>query len=328
MIRSILPALALATFAVSTSTQEQGDRLPPFEIEDLHQTGASAYEDFFGRAMLVEFFAHWCGPCGQQVPHLNEIYDEYTDSGLSIVSLTGGQEDKEKTEAWITKRRAKYAWGYDPDGSLMATLNIRSIPHAVLLDANRNIVWRGHPGALTDEHIATAVKGALATPLWENEGASEVRSALAARRYGTAMAAAQKLGEEHDGPRLTEFLKKHVENRMRAISSAREMGDYLGAQEMAETAARELAGLPEAVAAAEVVAELAKDEEAQAVIQAQLEFRRVMNALLDVATRAEAEPHLQELMRLAREHEGTIVEKRIRALLKRAGVQEAPQRAG
>lgn len=59
---SWLAALALAMtafLAVPASAQAPGSKLPPVEIEGLAQTGAKTFDDYFGRAVLIEFFAYW-----------------------------------------------------------------------------------------------------------------------------------------------------------------------------------------------------------------------------------------------------------------------------
>lgn len=59
---SWLAALALATtafLAVPATAQGVGSKMPPTVIEGLSQTGAKSYDDFLGRAVVIEFFAYW-----------------------------------------------------------------------------------------------------------------------------------------------------------------------------------------------------------------------------------------------------------------------------
>ena len=60
--RSLIAALALAIgahFAPPAAAQAPGTPLPPVELEELTQTGAESFDDFLGRAVLIEFFAYW-----------------------------------------------------------------------------------------------------------------------------------------------------------------------------------------------------------------------------------------------------------------------------
>jgi hypothetical protein len=53
-------ALAASAFVAEPArAQAPGSKLPQVELEGLAQTGAKTYEDFLGRAVLLEFFAYW-----------------------------------------------------------------------------------------------------------------------------------------------------------------------------------------------------------------------------------------------------------------------------
>lgn len=54
-----LLALSMAFSAAPARAQAPGTPLPPVKLEGLAQTGAKTYDDFMGRAVLLEFFAYW-----------------------------------------------------------------------------------------------------------------------------------------------------------------------------------------------------------------------------------------------------------------------------
>ncbi|MCE9593839.1 MAG: hypothetical protein K8S98_06575 [Planctomycetes bacterium] len=55
-----LSMLALAALVVPATAQGIGSTMPPsVELEGYAQTKATSYEDFLGRAVLIEFFAYW-----------------------------------------------------------------------------------------------------------------------------------------------------------------------------------------------------------------------------------------------------------------------------
>ena len=63
MIKTIaklaLPSLALLGLELPAAAQDVGSRVGAFELEDWSQTSARSYDDLFGRAVLLEFFAYW-----------------------------------------------------------------------------------------------------------------------------------------------------------------------------------------------------------------------------------------------------------------------------
>jgi hypothetical protein len=57
--RMSLAPLALAALALHAPAQDVGSHIDSLKIEGLAQTDADSFEDFAGRAVLIEFFAYW-----------------------------------------------------------------------------------------------------------------------------------------------------------------------------------------------------------------------------------------------------------------------------
>lgn len=312
-----LLALVLALPCGPAAAQEVGSVLRPVELLEFRGTEARSLDDLLGRAVLIEFFAHWCEPCGAQVAHLNELQEGHGERGLSVLGVTGSGEDRGKTDAWIRARGVTYAVARDPGGALAGWLGVRSIPHAVLIDPHGRIVWRGHPASLPGEALEKALAGALAKPLW---GWPQVWEPLSKGRWPLALAAAEQLGP--DVP-LAELLRERVARKLALVVGAREAGDYLRAQELAEKAAAELAGLPAAVTAAEILTALVQDGAVQRVISGQLRLRDLAARVETVTSQAAAQELLTALEELRAAYPGSIVERdaerSIEALRRRMG---------
>ena len=53
-------ALAVTThFASPAVAQGVGSKMPAVQLEGFAQTGAKSFDDYMGRAVLIEFFAYW-----------------------------------------------------------------------------------------------------------------------------------------------------------------------------------------------------------------------------------------------------------------------------
>jgi peroxiredoxin len=58
-----------------------------FTLEDMN--GAKVrLEDFRGKAILLNYWATWCGPCKVEIPIFNQLYAAYKDQGLVILGVS------------------------------------------------------------------------------------------------------------------------------------------------------------------------------------------------------------------------------------------------
>lgn len=56
---SVLATLAFAAAALVAPASPAGGQLPTVELEGFAQTKAKSFDDYAGRAVLIEFFAYW-----------------------------------------------------------------------------------------------------------------------------------------------------------------------------------------------------------------------------------------------------------------------------
>lgn len=94
-----------------------------------------------GKFILVDLWATWCGPCRRSIPELNEWYHKYSDK-LVIIGLSDENEAKIKS---MKSPSIEYPNGFDTTGSLKRTLQVRGIPHVILINPEGLIVWQGFP---------------------------------------------------------------------------------------------------------------------------------------------------------------------------------------
>lgn len=100
-----------------------------------------------GKPVVVEFWATWCGPCVESVPHLVELHERHADEGLVILGIHSqrGASDRAGVEAFVERHRVRYPIGLDVDGAAGSAYGVRGIPKAFVYDREGELVWAGHP---------------------------------------------------------------------------------------------------------------------------------------------------------------------------------------
>ncbi len=92
-----------------------------------------------GCTTLVEFWASWCSPCREEIPHMLDTYRKYHPKGLNIVSISIDSEPENWHQAL---EKEKMPWGQLLDSTQTAfrSYNLTGVPSSILLDDQGKIM--------------------------------------------------------------------------------------------------------------------------------------------------------------------------------------------
>ncbi len=94
-----------------------------------------------GKVVLLEFWATWCGPCVEGIPHLNELARK--SSGKNFQLLTFVEEGHQTMDRFLKRRPVEYPIGLE--STALEDYGISGIPHAFVVNQAGKILWHGHP---------------------------------------------------------------------------------------------------------------------------------------------------------------------------------------
>jgi thiol-disulfide isomerase/thioredoxin len=123
--------------------------LPAFELADL--SGKTwRLKDLGGRAVLINVWATWCGPCQRELPHLQRMYEKLKNrADLQILTLTLDQDSA--VVAPFLKEKG-YTFPVIPAyGFVTELLDLVGVPQNWIVDSKGEWRWTGMPDAADAE---------------------------------------------------------------------------------------------------------------------------------------------------------------------------------
>jgi thiol-disulfide isomerase/thioredoxin len=109
-------------------------------------------KDLRGKVVLVEFWATWCGPCVEAIPHLSELNEKYPAKRFQLMSFV--EEGHKTMDKFLTRKSVKYPIGLESNS--LEDYGITGIPHAFILDRSGRVLWHGYSADPEMEKILAA----------------------------------------------------------------------------------------------------------------------------------------------------------------------------
>ena len=122
-------------------------------------------EDLRGQVVVLDFWATYCPPCREEIPHLVRLQKQYGPKGFKIIGLNvGGEEDKPKVPEFVKQYGIQYQLAEPDDETVRLFLaQDDSIPQTFVLDRRGRLVrhFVGYDSEVASE-LEQAINDALA----------------------------------------------------------------------------------------------------------------------------------------------------------------------
>lgn len=158
--------------AEEPAKEAKEEKLPAYDFELKDQYGNThKLSDYKGKVVFLNFWATWCPPCREEMPHIEEIYKEYGYNKNDVVILGAASpataenpspqdESEEKIKAFLTKNNYTFPVVFDIKGEIFRNYYINAFPTTFMIDREGNIM--GYvAGGLSKENMKKIIEMTL-----------------------------------------------------------------------------------------------------------------------------------------------------------------------
>lgn len=130
---------------------EEGFTAPDFTLRTLDgKTVELAQND--GKPTLINFWASWCPPCKEEMPHIQKAYEKYGDRVRFLMVNLTALDDRENMERYIRRENFTFPVLLDETGEVGKRYNTFSIPQTYIVNEKGEIV-RKIVGAMSKDQL-------------------------------------------------------------------------------------------------------------------------------------------------------------------------------
>ena len=117
---------------------------------------------FYGKPIIINFWATWCGPCQRELPYFNEANEKFQDQihFLMVDLADGAYETRESAIAFAENQGYSFPLYFDELGEGSLAYGISAIPLTVAINADGRIV-ETHLGTMSSEELQVLIDKVL-----------------------------------------------------------------------------------------------------------------------------------------------------------------------
>ncbi|WP_235916620.1 TlpA disulfide reductase family protein [Antrihabitans cavernicola] len=111
---------------------------------DLMTAGkTTSLDDFDGKAVVINLWGQWCGPCRGEADDLEQVYESTKDKGVAFLGINVRDPQQDKAQDFVTDNKVGYPSIYDPAMRTLIALGgnypTSVIPSTLVLDKQHRV---------------------------------------------------------------------------------------------------------------------------------------------------------------------------------------------
>ncbi|MEM9384359.1 MAG: TlpA disulfide reductase family protein [Pseudomonadota bacterium] len=120
-----------------TKSTSDGQQAPDFTLRSLGGDNVRLSE-LRGQVVMINFWASWCGPCRQEMPLLEALYQRYNPLGFELLGVNV-EQDVDDAKRWLADTSVSFPVLLDPTNQLTKMYQVKAMPSTILVDRDGNV---------------------------------------------------------------------------------------------------------------------------------------------------------------------------------------------
>jgi peroxiredoxin len=107
-----------------------------------------------GKVVMVNFWATWCVPCRQEMPHLQALYERYESLGFELLAVNVEKNNADGVRKWLEETPVTFPVLLDGNNQVSKLYKVQTMPSTVLIgrDGTMRFIHHGYKPGYENEY--------------------------------------------------------------------------------------------------------------------------------------------------------------------------------
>jgi len=117
-----------------------GNHAAEFSLKDLDGNVVSM-ASLKGKVIFLNVWATWCGPCRDEMPSMETLYNEFKSNGdFVMLAVSQDRQGKDAVRSYVDRNGYHFKVLLDPDNTISEAYNVSGVPETFIIDRHGRIV--------------------------------------------------------------------------------------------------------------------------------------------------------------------------------------------
>ena len=142
---AVIVAIAVSIYFIYQSQKPEpiveGDVAPDFTMP-LLDGGEDSLSSHRGEVVLVNIWATWCSPCREEMPYMQDFYEQLEGKPFEILAVSQDRKGEEEVRPFVNEFGLTFPIMLDPDKTVGDLYQADKFPESYIIDKDGVIVRR------------------------------------------------------------------------------------------------------------------------------------------------------------------------------------------